>query len=63
MNFLVFVAVFAICARADLNDSPIVAVLDLETVSEYGWSYIAAGYVKWAESGGMRVVPLLFAIE
>ncbi|XP_038048291.1 gamma-glutamyl hydrolase-like [Patiria miniata] len=43
-----------------LNDSPVIGVLSQSTPSKkYGDAYIAASYVKFVESAGARVVPLL----
>uniref|UniRef100_A0A3B3B551 folate gamma-glutamyl hydrolase n=1 Tax=Oryzias melastigma TaxID=30732 RepID=A0A3B3B551_ORYME len=46
------------CWAADRNDRPIIGVLSQELVSN-GSSYIAASYVKFLESAGARVVPVL----
>ncbi|KAK7878193.1 hypothetical protein WMY93_031190 [Mugilogobius chulae] len=50
-------------ATTSENDSPIIGVLSQE-VNEYtakrnGESYIAASYVKFVESGGARVIPVM----
>ncbi|KAJ8037365.1 Gamma-glutamyl hydrolase [Holothuria leucospilota] len=45
-----------------LNDRPIIGVLSQESVKElmeFGPTYIPASYVKFIESGGARVVPIL----
>ena len=44
-----------------LNGRPIIGILtqpSSSTLSQFGNSYIAASYVKYAESGGARVVPI-----
>jgi len=44
-----------------LNFRPIIGILTQPTdgvLTSYGTSYIAASYVKYAESGGARVVPI-----
>jgi len=42
------------------NDRPIIGILSQPTNGENGSSYIAASYVKFMESGGARVVPILY---
>ncbi|TRY86447.1 hypothetical protein DNTS_018466 [Danionella cerebrum] len=57
--YLVFVCKFA--AAAKTNDRPIIGVLAQEVFSPEPQrnSYIAASYVKFLESAGARVVPLM----
>lgn len=47
----------------ELNDRPIIAVLAqaIEGFKEY--SYIAASYVKYLESAGARVLPILESFD
>jgi len=59
MKFLVVLGVLvaAACAAQAENERPIIGILDQEWNETH--TYIAASYVKWIESGGARVVPLL----
>ncbi|EGC28836.1 hypothetical protein DICPUDRAFT_51633, partial [Dictyostelium purpureum] len=47
-----------------LNDRPVIGILSQPASSdkykEYGYQYIAASYVKYVESAGARVVPILY---
>jgi len=56
--FVVCSLIFA-CVAA-LNDRPIVGVLTQDCSFNKGKQYIAAGYVKWLEAGGARVVPIKY---
>ncbi|RVE58545.1 hypothetical protein OJAV_G00195330 [Oryzias javanicus] len=47
-----------VCRAADRNDRPIIGVLSQKLASNTS-SYIAASYVKFLESAGARVVPVL----
>uniref|UniRef100_A0A3P9ISH6 folate gamma-glutamyl hydrolase n=1 Tax=Oryzias latipes TaxID=8090 RepID=A0A3P9ISH6_ORYLA len=59
--FLVFVSlnVRFLCRAALRNDRPIIGVLSQELSHPNQSSYIAASYVKFLESAGARVVPVL----
>jgi len=61
MKFVVFVAVLvlAVCAVSAEYTRPIIGILDQDS-SDNKHTYIAASYVKWIESAGARVVPLLY---
>jgi gamma-glutamyl hydrolase len=59
----VFVLIFCFfsCGTA-LNERPIIGILAVDTsgsFAEYGRMYLAASYVKFIESAGARVVPIL----
>jgi gamma-glutamyl hydrolase len=54
-------AVVVVALGAAENTRPIIGVLTQPAtgaLAKYGASYIAAGYVKWLESAGARVVPI-----
>ena len=62
MFLLVSVLVLGAMA-AVVNNKPIIGIVTQP--NEYGWpdkglSYIAASYVKYAEAGGVRVVPIFY---
>lgn len=52
----------AVTGVSSLNERPIIGILTepLGSLSAYNQTYIASSYVKFAESGGARVVPLHF---
>ena len=46
----------------DMQNRPVIGILSLPNQGDYnltGTSFIDAGYVKWIESGGARVVPII----
>jgi hypothetical protein len=46
---------------AGLNDRPIIGILSQPgEPAPDGSSYIAASYIKWVESAGARVVPIMY---
>ncbi|XP_030636132.1 gamma-glutamyl hydrolase isoform X2 [Chanos chanos] len=66
-TMIFILSLFALCQigftapfveRVKRNDSPIIGVLAQELFNSSN-SYIAASYVKYLESGGARVVPIL----
>jgi len=60
-----FVAIcsLALACLVCATDRPIVGVLTQDCSFNKGKQYIAAGYVKWLEAGGARVVPLKYDME
>ncbi|UYV81927.1 GGH [Cordylochernes scorpioides] len=58
----ILLALIGWCQGIQLNNRPIIGVMSQETYgrqTKYGYSYIAASYVKFLESAGARVVPVL----
>ncbi|XP_017269574.1 gamma-glutamyl hydrolase [Kryptolebias marmoratus] len=58
---LLFVSLLSFCSSAARNDEPIIGVLTQEVFSPKPnqSAYIAASYVKFLESAGARVVPVM----
>eukprot|EP00118_Oscarella_pearsei_P025896 m.308990 g.308990 ORF g.308990 m.308990 type:complete len:312 (+) comp45233_c0_seq1:73-1008(+) len=48
-----------ISLAATVNERPIIGILTEGTTSQHGTLYLAASYVKYIESSGARVVPIL----
>ena len=64
MIYLSFIfCVLTLACSAFTNDRPIIGVLTQDCPFRKGAQYIAAGYVKWVEGGGARVVPLKYDME
>ncbi|XP_075996497.1 gamma-glutamyl hydrolase-like [Genypterus blacodes] len=60
LKFVTFVSGLLFVSSAQRNDSPIIGVLAQEMNPRLSLSsYIAASYVKFVESAGARVVPVL----
>ncbi|XP_013856545.1 gamma-glutamyl hydrolase, partial [Austrofundulus limnaeus] len=61
MFLLLFISLFSLCSSADRNDKPIIGVLAQEAFQPKPnqSAYIAASYVKFLESAGARVVPVM----
>eukprot|EP01132_Coremiostelium_polycephalum_P008584 gene8584-10562_t len=54
---------FLVVNSTNINDRPIIGIFSQPTSgkkSVYGPQYIAASYVKFIESGGARVIPILY---
>ena len=61
MRFCVLLIVAALAfAAGAVNTRPIIGILDQNLHGDESHTYIAASYVKWVESAGARVVPLLY---
>ncbi|XP_037550416.1 gamma-glutamyl hydrolase [Nematolebias whitei] len=58
---LLFVSLFSLCSSASRNDEPVIGVLAQEVSSPNAShaAYVAASYVKFLESAGARVVPVM----
>ena len=59
MKFVFALFVLAVYAVNAEYTRPIIGILDQDS-SDNKHTYIAASYVKWIESAGARVVPLLY---
>ncbi|KAM8731594.1 gamma-glutamyl hydrolase [Acanthopagrus schlegelii] len=59
--FCVFLSCVPFCSSAERNDRPIIGILaqDIRSPKPNQSSYIAASYVKFLESAGARVVPVM----
>lgn len=62
---LLFITVASMKPVPAINDRPVIGILSLDVhpwedfpISANYTTYMAASYVKWAEMGGSRVVPL-----
>jgi gamma-glutamyl hydrolase len=56
---LLLVLMIASDSADDMNLRPIIGIVSEETHNHPGHSYIAASYVKFIESAGGQVVPIL----
>eukprot|EP01017_Pseudomicrothorax_dubius_P029883 TRINITY_DN3670_c0_g1_i2.p1 TRINITY_DN3670_c0_g1~~TRINITY_DN3670_c0_g1_i2.p1 ORF type:complete len:362 (-),score=92.51 TRINITY_DN3670_c0_g1_i2:29-1114(-) len=64
VGFLLAFLISAVSCNQELYDSPVIGILaapvhaPLDKIKPMEYSYFAASYVKYAESAGLRVVPI-----
>jgi len=63
LRVLIAACVLTFVCVVSINNRPIVGVLTQDCPFKTGSQYIAAGYVKWLEAAGARVVPLKYDMK
>ncbi|EAL64169.1 peptidase C26 family protein [Dictyostelium discoideum AX4] len=66
ISIILMVGIVKVNGQTKINNRPIIGILTQPTdgdMTTFGSQYIAASYVKYIESAGARVVPILYDID